>query len=148
MAAKKKITQKEQMENLVQLMKKWQKIEDETIKVTGKVIKETKNPMIKIINEIINNDSKMHKKVQQFIIDSYTKKAVTLQPEELADIWDGITKHVEMEKETIVLGEDARRNCKSFIQLNLLTYLLDEEKLHVRILEQLEGFKNRIYPYM
>lgn len=143
-----KISQKEQQERLVELMEKWQRIEDKTIEVTDKLIKENPNPLLKLIMEIIHNDSKMHRKVQQFIIDSYTKQAITLTPDELGDIWDSVSKHAEMEKETIRLGEESKKNCKSFVQLNLLSYLLDDEKKHDRILGQLEGFKDKIYPYM
>ncbi|MFC1492382.1 hypothetical protein ACFL6O_00360 [candidate division KSB1 bacterium] len=144
----KKITQKEQAAQLVKLMKKWQKIEKKTVEITEKIGSDSDNPLIQLIMEIIKNDSIMHERVQQFIIDSYTKKAVSLTPEELGAIWDSISKHSEMEKETIEIGEEAKRNCKSFVQLNLLTYLLEDEKKHDRILSQLEGFKSRIYPYM
>jgi len=143
-----RISQKEREEKLVAVMKKWQKVEDSSVKMAGELIEKSKNPLIKLILEIIRNDSIMHKKVQQFIIDSYTKKAVTLTPEELAEIWDSIEKHDKAEHEAIALGEEAKKNCKSFVQLNLLTYLLEDEKKHDRILGQLEGFKSRIYPYM
>ncbi|MCP4724058.1 MAG: hypothetical protein GY863_03430 [bacterium] len=144
----KKTTQKEQTEQLVKLMKKWQKIEKKTVEITEKIGSDSDNPLIQLIMEIIKQDSIMHEKVQQFIIDSYTKKAVSLTPEELGLIWEAISKHAEMEKETIEIGEEAKKNCKSFVQLNLLTYLLEDEKKHDRILSQLEGFKSRIYPYM
>jgi len=143
-----KITQKEQQEKLVELMKNWQLIEEKTIELTDKIIREAKNPLIKIVMEIINNDSKMHKKVQQFIIDSFTKQAVSLSPEELAEIWESVELHAAMEKKTIELGEESKKNCRSFVQLNLLSYLLEDERKHDRILGQLEGFKNKIYPYM
>ncbi|MCP4725665.1 MAG: hypothetical protein GY863_11545 [bacterium] len=145
---KNKISQKEQIEKLVELMKEWQKIETESIKSTENLIREAENPLIRLLLEIIHNDSKMHKKVQQFIIDSYTKKAISLTPEELAELWDSITVHTIMEKKALDLGEESRKNCKGFVQLNLLTYLLEDEKKHSRILSQLEGFKDRIYPYM
>ncbi|MFC1730038.1 hypothetical protein ACFL6I_06845 [candidate division KSB1 bacterium] len=143
-----KTTQKEQQEQLVKLMKKWQKIEDESVEMSDDLMKQTKNPLVQIVLEILKNDSIMHKKVEQFIIDSITKKAVSLTPEELADIWDSIEKHDEAEREAIKLGEEALKNTKNFVHSTLLAYLLEEEKKHDRLLGQLEGFKNRIYPYM
>jgi len=89
----------------------------------------------------------MHKKVQQFMIDSLEKEAVSLTPEELGEIWDHVERHAEMEKETIELAEQLRKNCRLFVQRHLLTYLIEDERLHDRLLGQLEDFKRNIYPY-
>ena len=72
----------------------------------------TQNPLIRLVMEIIRQDSMMHKKVQQVILDSLEKQAFTLTPEELGEIWGMLEKHVEMEKETIALAEKGRRNCR------------------------------------
>ncbi len=81
------------------------------------------------------------------ILDSLEKQAFTLTPEELGDIWELIEKHAEVEKETIELAEKARRNCRLFAQRHLLTYLIEDEQKHDRLLCQLEDFKRNIYPY-
>jgi hypothetical protein len=52
-----------------------------------------------------------------------------------------------MEKATIELAEKARSNCRLFVQRHLLTYLIEDEKKHDRLLGQLEDFKRNIYPY-
>jgi uncharacterized protein YigA (DUF484 family) len=85
--------------------------------------------------------------VQQAMLDSLEMEAFTLTPEELADVWDMIEKHAEMEKATIVLAEKAKRNCRLFVLRHLLTYLIDDEQKHDRLLSQLEDFKRQIYPY-
>ena len=38
--------------------------------------------------EIIRHDSEMHHRVQQVLLDSMEKQAITLTPDELGDIWD------------------------------------------------------------
>jgi hypothetical protein len=137
----------ENPEQLATLLKNWQDIETATITHTSAVIAKTKNPLIRLVMEIIRQDSEMHYRVQQVLLDSLQQQAITLTPEELGEIWDMVDKHAEMEKQTIELAEAARKNCRLFVQRHLLTYLLEDEKKHDRLLGQLEDFKRNIYPY-
>jgi hypothetical protein len=52
-----------------------------------------------------------------------------------------------MEKGAIDLAERALENCRLFVQRHLLTYLIEDEKKHDRLLGQLSDFKRGIYPY-
>jgi hypothetical protein len=132
---------------LVGLLRQWQGIEDGSVASTTQIMAKTKNPFIQLVMEIIRQDSLMHKKVQQFIIDSVEKQAVSLTPEELGEIWESVERHAEMEKDTIRLADQLRKNCRLFVQRHLLTYLVEDERLHDRLLGQLEDFKQKIYPY-
>lgn len=132
---------------LVALLKHWQDLEVATIAQTTKVMDKTTNPLIRLIMEIIRQDSGMHKRVQQVILDSMEKQAFSLTPEELADVWDLIEEHAAMEKETIALAEKAQKNCRLFGQRHLLSYLIQDEQKHDRLLSQLEDFKRNLYPY-
>ena len=147
MKDKKTAKQKELNENLVKTLKKWQKIEDESVKSTSAIIAKTKNPIVRQIMEIIKQDSAMHKKVQQVIIDSFEKEAINLDPEELSDIWGMVEKHIELEKETVRLAEESRINSNSFIVRYLLGYLMTDEQKHNDILQQMEDIKRGMYPY-
>jgi len=144
-----RMTQKaaENLDELLSTLKRWQDIETATVSQTSAIMEKTKNPLIRLVMEIIRQDSAMHKRVQQVIIDSLEKEAFTLTPEELADVWDMIEEHAKMEKETIELAEKARRNTRLFVQRHLLTYLIEDEQKHDRLLSQLEDFKRKIYPY-
>ena len=137
----------EDVEELKQTLRRWQDIEQASIAQTGQIIQKTENPLIKLIMEIVRQDSTMHYRVQQAMLDSLEKEAFHLTPEELAAIWDLVEKHAEMEKETIELAEKARKNCHLFTQRHLLSYLVDDEKKHDKMLAQLEDFKRNIYPY-
>jgi len=137
----------ESLEELQTTLRRWQEIEDASVAHTTALMERTKNPLIRLIMEIIRQDSVMHKRVQQVILDSLEQQAFTLTPEELADIWDMVEKHAELEKETLVLAEKARRNCRLFVQRHLLTYLIEDEQKHDRLMTQLEDFKRGIYPY-
>jgi hypothetical protein len=137
----------EDVEELKATLRRWQEIEDESVAQTSAVMNKTHNPLIKLVMEIIRQDSVMHKRVQQVILDSMEKQAFSLTPEELGDVWDMIEKHAAAEKETIELAEKARKNCRLFVQRHLLTYLTEDELKHDRLLNQLEDFKRRLYPY-
>lgn len=139
--------QKDLNEKLLATLKKWQKVEDDSVKSTSDIIAKTKNPVVKQIMEIIRQDSAMHKKVQQFIIDSFEKEALYLSPEELGDVWKMVEKHIELEKETIRLAEESRKNTHSFFIRYLLGYLMTDERKHNNILEQMEDIKSGMYPY-
>ena len=147
MALKSKDSHKAQEDQLVKALKQWQAIEDQSIKMSRTVQAQTKNPLVQTVMEIIAHDSAMHRRVQQFIIDSIEQTAITLRPEELEEIWDQIAKHIAEEKKTIDLAEQAKASTRLFVQRYLLNYLLEDERKHDLLLERLEEIKNRIYPY-
>lgn len=138
----------EKKPDLAKILRDWQAIEVASISHTTEIISKTRNPLIRLLMEIIRQDSEMHHRVQQVLLDSLEKEAFTLAPEELAEIWDSIEKHAEMEKHTIELAEQARDQCRLFVQKHLLTYLIDDEKKHDRLLGQLEDFKRNLHPYL
>jgi len=89
----------------------------------------------------------MHRRVQQFIIDHYERKPLTLDPDELASFWDMVEKHDEIEKKTIELAKEALKDTKSGFVKYLLEYLLTDEKKHDNMLEEMEKIKKGMYPY-
>lgn len=139
--------QKELNEKLIDTLRTWQVVEDESVRSTSEIISKTKNPVVKQIMEIIKQDSAMHKRVQQLLIDNFEKEAFSLTPEELGDIWKLVENHIELEKETLRLAEESRRNTKNFVVRYLLGYLMTDEQKHNLILQQMEDIKSGIYPY-
>jgi hypothetical protein len=139
--------QKEMNEQLVKTLRKWQVIEDKSVKSTTEIMAKTKNPIVKHIMEIIRQDSAMHKRIQQLIIDNFETQAITLTPEELGDVWEMVEKHIELEKETVRLAEESRKNSKNFVIRYLLGYLMTDEQKHNEILQQMEDIKSGMYPY-
>ncbi|MFH1739325.1 MAG: hypothetical protein ABIH23_09995 [bacterium] len=141
---------KELQEQIVANMKRWQKVEDASVASTGRMIEKTENPVIRLIMEVIQRDSQMHHRVQELIVDSLEHKAVSLTPDELVEIWDGIEKHIEIEKQTIDLAQEALASLKGkkmVVQEYLLNYLLVDEEKHTLMLETLERIKKGMYPY-
>jgi hypothetical protein len=141
---------KELQQEVIDNMRRWMKIENASVASTGNVIEKTNNPIVRIVMEIIQRDSQMHYRVQELIADSLETKTVALSPEELADVWDLIEKHIELEKKTVELAEKslaALKGKRMIVQEYLLHYLLKDEQKHNEILDELEPIKNKMYPY-
>jgi hypothetical protein len=137
----------EHIEELVGTLRKWQGIERKAIDSCAEIMEKTENSLIRQIMEIIRNDSVQHHRVQQFIIDSMTKEPVRLTPEELGQVWDEITAHDEVERETIEIAKKLKEECRFFVQRALLDYLIVDEEKHDQLLQSLEDFKKNLYPY-
>jgi hypothetical protein len=137
----------ERTDELVSALREWQAIERKAIDNCAEIMEKTDNALIRQFMEIIRNDSVQHHRVQQFIIDSLTKEAVKLSPEELAQVWDEITAHDEVERKTIELAKKLKDQCSFFVQRSLLEYLIYDEEKHDHLLQRLEDFKKNLYPY-
>lgn len=141
---------KELQEKLTANMQTWQKIEDAAVKNTGEVISKTNNAVIRLVMEIIQSDSRTHRKVQEFIESTFTTQAVSLSTDDLAIVWDSIEKHNETEKKMLDNVNEALeslRGKKMIVQEYLLNYLKQDEEKHNTLLSALERIKGGIYPY-
>ena len=141
---------KETQEQIIDNMRRWQKIENSSVASTGNVIERTDNPIIRLVMEIIQRDSQMHYRIQDMIAHSLESGTISLSPDELADIWDMIEKHIKLEEKTIELANEAKealKGKKMVVQEYLIDYLLIDEQKHNEILETLETIKKGMYPY-
>ncbi|NOY52154.1 MAG: hypothetical protein GXP58_00870 [Deltaproteobacteria bacterium] len=141
---------KELQEKIVKNMKTWQKIEDASVANTGAIMEKTDNPIIRTVMEIIQNDSKMHYRVQQFIADSFEKASLSLNIDELNAISEMVENHLQIEKRMVGLVKEslaAIQGKKMLVQEYLLDYLMEDEEKHNRLLENLGKIKSGIYPY-
>jgi hypothetical protein len=140
---------KDVQSGLVSNMRKWQKIEDASVSSTGQMIEKTENPLLRLVMEIIQRDSQMHYRVQEFIADSIEHKAVSLTPDELVAVWGMIENHINLEKKTVEIAEQAIASLKGqqgmIVQEYLLNYLLEDERKHNDLLKNLEDIKKGIY---
>lgn len=141
MARRDRMSGPERTKHWIEVLRQWQGIERDAIETTSQVMEKTDNLLIRQIMEIIRNDSVQHHRVQQFIIDSMTRTAVTLSPDELAEIWGQIEAHDELERQTIELAKELLEDSTEPVQQILLKYLLIDEQKHDEILGELEEFK-------
>jgi hypothetical protein len=139
---------KEKQDELVKILKAWQHVENHSVAQTADIIDRTPNPVIRLVMEIIQRDSAMHRQVQQFIIDSIESRAVTLTVEELEQVWGTIEAHIESERKTEELIAAARKalaGTRNVVQQYLLSYLGHDEKKHDQLLEDLALIKRGMY---
>jgi hypothetical protein len=146
-----KPAKKDIQQSLIETMEVWRKVENASIASTGRVIEKTENPIVRLVMEIIQRDSQMHYRVQQFIADSLGGRAISLSPDELGDVWEMIEQHIQLEKKTLELAEEALDAVKGskgmMVQAYLLEYLSDDEQKHNRLLDRLRSIQKNMYPY-
>jgi hypothetical protein len=139
-----KMSTKEFQQEIISTMRRWQKIEDAAAASTGQVMEKTDNPIIRLIMEIIQRDSQMHYRVQEWIADSLDFKTVSLPPDDLGRVWGMIEHHIELERKTLELAEQALTSLKGkkmVVQEYLLEYLAEDERKHGNLLRNLEIIK-------
>ena len=127
-------------------IRKWQELEDAAIAGAREIISRSANPIIKMTMELIAHDSEKHRLVQQMLLDSLTKEALHLSPDELAGLSAGVSAHVEAEKEALHFAETALKESDLFVTRFLLSYLVEDEKKHYNLLSMLDDFKKQNAP--
>ncbi len=139
---------KERQAKLAEILREWQHVETSTVVQTARIIDATRNPVIRLVMEIIQGDSAMHHRVQQLILDALEREAVTLTVEELAGVWEAIDAHIQAERRTgelIRAAREALRGTKDVVPQYLLSYLAHDEAKHERLLEDLDLVKRGMY---
>jgi len=131
----------ERVEKMAKVLENWQKLERKAMDDAAAIIEESDNALVCMIMSIIRHDSLLHHRVQQFLLESITEADIPLTRDDLADIWDRIEQHDRLEKRTIAMAEELRDQAWSPIHKQLLNYLLEDEKKHDRLLDQLREVK-------
>ena len=140
---------KEIQQEIVTNMKRWQKIEYASLASTGQIIEKIDNPVVRLVMEIIQRDSQMHYRIQEWIADSLEFKTVSLSPDELGKVWGMIENHIELERKTLEMAErslETLKGKKMVIQEYLLQYLQEDEEKHNSLLRHLEMIKKGMTP--
>ena len=144
------MTMKELQQEIIATMKNWQKAETDSVASTAQIISKTSNPVIHLVMEIIQRDSLMHHRVQEWIADSLEYKTVSLSPDELTEVWDKIEHHNELEKKMVENAEQMISHLKgtgiNVVIKYLLSYLLEDEKKHKHLLDSLDSIRHGMLP--
>jgi hypothetical protein len=142
------MTTKQKLARLAAILRDWQHVENASVVQTAQIVDRTRNPLIRLVMEIIQADSAMHHRVEQFLLDAIERNAVTLRVEELEQVWSAIEAHVEAEKRTgelVAAARDALSGTKDVVLHYLLSYLAHDEAKHDRLLMDLALVKRGIY---
>ena len=140
---------KDLQSEIVDAMKKWQKVEDASLASTGRIIEKTTNPIIRLTMEIIQRDSQMHYNVEKWVAESLEDATISLAPEELTSVWTMIERHIELEHKMVDAVEKLLPSLKGkgmVVQEYLLNYLLEDETTHANLLKRLAGIKRGMLP--
>jgi len=139
---------KEVQSKIADTMDKWKKVENQSIASTGQVIEKTENPVLRLIMEIIQHDSQMHYRVQEFIQRSLKDEAISIKPEELGHVWKMVEDHIKIEKRTVELAKESLKVLKGrkmVVCEYLINYLLQDEKKHNDLLSGMATIKKGLY---
>jgi len=126
---------------LLTLLSKWQSVEDQTIKSCETIMKKTKNPIISTISRAIKNDSEKHKSILQLVINGMTKNGFVLSPDDLADVASLLNRHISLEQKSIEVATKAIGLTQDTITVQLLKLILEDEKKHKKMAEQINNLK-------
>ncbi len=127
--------------SLIKVLRDWQKLEDESISHADATIKKTRNKLVKMTMEMIKHDSQKHRVMQQLLIDSLTTESLVLAPDDLANLSEGLNKHLAAEAKTLELADKALRNSELFVTRYILSYLIADEQKHHSLLSKLNELK-------
>lgn len=139
---------KDVQEKLVNTMRQWQTVERKSIASTGAVIGKTENPLIQLVMEIIQNDSQLHHRVQQMVIDSLESRPIAISPEDMRKVSALIDTHLRLEDamvESVKEALAAVKGRKMGVQEYLLNFLVEDEKKHASLLSSLTAIKSTLY---
>lgn len=133
-------------EEIVSIMKDWQELETKAIGSAEALIGKTDNPLVRTIMGIIVHDSEKHKLVQKMVIDSLTKKAIHISPDELNELAEGLHRHVDAEEELLKHAQRALDKCSLVSTHFLLSYLIADEQKHHSLLTGLRDLREASIP--
>jgi hypothetical protein len=139
-------TGSEQVKEMVDQLRRWQRIERKGIDQMADIMEATDNVLVRQMAEIIRNDSVQHHRIQQFLIDMLTKGVPAFSAEELAGIWDKIEQHQKMETDVVSIATKLQATAWLPIHKMILAYLIADEKKHDKLLDQLAQLKKGMYP--
>ena len=96
--------------------------------------------------ESIKHDSEKHKLIQQMIIDSITKEAISISPDELSEMSDMLNNHMEAEAESLCLTDAAFAKSELFFTRFLFSYRIADEAKHHGLINELNDLKRETIP--
>jgi hypothetical protein len=137
-------------QDLVKHMQHWQGIERASVASTNAVLEKTNHPLLRLVMEIIRHDSELHERIQQFIIDDFEKKPVSLSPDEMGEVSSILDHHLRLEDQMVDAVNSSIEKVKGhklLVEEYLLDFLVQDERKHAGMLRALDKVKQGIYPY-
>jgi hypothetical protein len=125
-------------EDILDKIADWQAIESENIERTDKEIPKAKNPLIKTMLQTLRLEAEKRRLLQQMIVDSVKKEAVTLSPDELQNLSAHLNRHMEAEGKAISIAKEALEKSELAIPRYLLSYLIADSRKQNSLLKHFD----------
>ena len=131
-------------------MTDWKLLEKRSAESIEKVKAKCANPLICLMMDIIENDARIHERLQELIISSFQREPITLSLDEVGEVIELIREH------TLIKGEMIQKTESMLVQLRdkslriqefLLKTIIADEKKHKEMLEGVEKIRQGLYPY-
>ena len=131
-------------------MTDWKLLEKRSAESIEKVKAKCANPLICLMMDIIENDARIHERLQELIISSFQREPITLGLDEVGEVIELIREHTRIKGEMIQKTESMLVQLKDKslrIQEFLLKTIIADEKKHKEMLEGVEKIRQGLYPY-
>ena len=141
---------REQHEQIASTMTDWKVLEKRSAESMEKVKAKCANPLICLMMDIIENDARIHERLQELIVSSLQKQQITLSLDEVGEVIGLIREHTRIKGEMIQKTESMLVQLKDKslrIQEFLLKTIIADEKKHKEMLEGVEKIRQGLYPY-
>jgi len=141
---------REQEQRIVSTIREWGLLEEESSESIEQVKARCSNPLVFLVMDIIENDVGLHKRLQEFIVNSLEHEPLTLSPDEVDEVIELIRNHTRLKARMVEKVEQTMEMTKDKslgIQVFLLKTLLADEKKHKEMLEGIEKLMQGLYPY-
>jgi len=125
---------------------KWIELEDLTVASCDMIMKKSDSVVVKAMMKAIRMDSQKHKELLAVVLDCLNG-TVTMTPDELATISSLLEGHVQVERDAIEIAEQSLTDSRNFVISHIIKYILEDERKHFSIANDLNAFKAHIYPY-
>lgn len=137
------MTTKEDLNDYLQeLLSEWIKIEDLSISSTTDILKKSENPIVHIVMEIIRQDSVMHRKIQQLLLNNINTD-LKLSKDEVNDVIQLIEQHNIIEMKSINYANECISQLNNPIQKLFFEYLLNDENKHFKLLDDIQNLTKK-----
>ncbi len=132
------------------MLRDWELLEQESSESIEQVKTKCGNPLVRLVLDIIEHDSKLHRKLQEFILNSLERKPLTLSPDEVGEVIELIRNHTRLKARMVEKVEKTLEETKDkslHIQEVLMRTLLVDERKHKEMLKGIEKVMQGLYPY-
>jgi hypothetical protein len=144
------MSMRERYEQIASTMTDWKLLEKRSAESIEKVKEKCGNPLICLMMDIIENDSRIHERLQELIVSSLQRQQITLNLDEVGEVIELIRDHTRIKDEMVQKTESMLEQLKDKslrIQEFLLQTIIADEKKHKEMLEGVEKIRQGLYPY-